>query len=175
MEDFDEQESQVYFNNVFDNFTKMPSSPEMGANQIGPHRTNKDGVYHDRASEDHPQDVVEDTQFDDLEADTQANQDSLDSRIAETQFAALEKDTQAMDETVNFARPHTPLLRLDTQTTATPSQLGDGSHIQRPELPSIHDAGGGFKFGLALPRTQNPSKRPVTRPAGATADLSTLR
>lgn len=142
MADYEEQETQVLFNNDYPKNFSVPSSPPSHPS------LDDDGTYNNNESGDGPQDVVEETQFDDLEYGTQP-QDSL---VPETQFDGLEKDTQAIDEPADFATTH--------------FHMNDSPLIKRPELLNINNARDGFKFP-AQPRTQNPSKRPQARLASA--------
>lgn len=159
MADFEEEQEQSYFNDAYPGDSDLPSSP--GSSALHDHRTPiDDDDYGAHASEDESQQVIEDTQFDDLEPDTQTHHSSF--LVPETQFDLLEKDTQAIDGPITFAASH---------TTVSSSQLESGSLIKRPELPDINNAQDGFKFGPAQPWKQQPSKRPQATPLSAATDL----
>jgi hypothetical protein len=162
MDDSEEPETQVYLNDTYIGYVSEPSSPKSDGS------LQDDDAYHAETSEHHSQDVVKETQFDTLKRDTQANH-SKDACIAETQFDDLEMDTQAVDEPINFATSQVSPSRVINEAAATPFPLASETLIKRPEPVNIYDVGSGFKFGVAQPRTQNPSKRPLARSTGEIA------
>lgn len=163
----EEPETQMY---PYERYQDLPSSPRPNA-PLDTDQHLSSSPRHELVSDSFLQDRVEETQYDALEPDTQATdsvvqQDSFGSRVAETQYVGLELDTQSVDMPVAFTAPPTSFTLPNP-----PLQLERESLLKRPDLPNLEDAGGGFKFGLARPRNQNPSKRPVAK-AAPVADVS---
>ncbi|CZR51886.1 uncharacterized protein PAC_01763 [Phialocephala subalpina] len=122
-----------------------------------------------KAAEDHTPDVVEDTQFVEIEAETQVNQDSNLSFVAETQYDDLEADTQAVDEPIFDPAPVKPTLPDTPKAPSKPAQKNVSPVFKLFERPTLETAAEGFKFAPAKKITTNPCMRP---PAKTVNDLS---
>lgn len=105
--------------------------------------------------------LVEDTQFESIEEDTQLP-DSNISRVEDTQFVPAENDTQAVDD-ANF--PSTQRNSQFQKSITEQPSLVTGSVtallLSRPDVCNIDDIASGFTFGAA----QKPVKGMFNRPA----------
>ena len=165
-----EPESQIVPLGVGCDFT-VPSSPPIPASMLPPNVENgnsrphigdeePESQLHDRQPESYEFFLIEDTQFEPVEKDTQLPE-SCTSQVEETQFVSIEGDTQAVDE-INF-----PLAQQDSQFreayTLKPSPnktIQPPSVISRPNLGGLDDLMAGFTYSKA----DKPEKGKFNRP-----------
>ncbi|KAE8453523.1 hypothetical protein EG329_010384 [Mollisiaceae sp. DMI_Dod_QoI] len=169
MDHYDEPESQV----LPETYVHVDQHPHIDHLLASNGEGQVDEAHYN--AQDHTQDsstlVVKDTQFAQLETDTQANQESIEACVKETQFADIEPDTQVADGSVAAPASKAPLLDDIAKGTAKPTQYDSSPLFKRPKLPSLETATTSFKYGAQF-RTQN-YMRPTPKYSTALVDMKT--
>lgn len=178
MDAYEEPESQVEAD-LHDECPSKASSPNSYQGPPHPdHQLASDGrgQFEDgdtRVTDTHASDIVDETQYDELEADTQVAKDSNQSFVADTQYDEMEADTQAVDELILAPAPAESTLPNLPKAAFEPAQQAL-SPVKLFARPSLDIATEDFKFGQAKKFTQASWMRPPPKPTNDAAGPQAL-